>query len=54
MAYTLRIPLARNSFCTGLKKSQKASQVFGASDSVKPAFLTKSPQMWNGYNHAKG
>ena len=32
--YTLRIPFARNSFCIGLKKSQKASHVFGASDSL--------------------
>ena len=48
MANIFRMPLARSSFCTGLKKLQKASQVFGASDSLKPAFVTRSPQMWNG------
>ena len=42
------MPLARSSFCTGLKKLQKASQVFGASDSLKPALVTRSPQIWNG------
>ena len=46
MAYILRMPLARSSFCTGLKKLQKASQVFGASDSLKPAFVDQvAPDM---------
>ena len=42
------MPLPRSSFCIGLKKSQNASQVFGASDILKPAFSTIEFQMWNG------
>ena len=42
------MPWSRNFFCIGLKKSQKASQVFGASANLKPAFSTSEVQTWNG------
>src|ERR1700737_4791220 len=42
----LRMPFARNLSCTGMKKSRKASQVFGMSSTVYPAFsIQRSPDI---------
>ena len=42
------MPFFCSFFCTGMKKSINASQLFGMSDSLKPAFSTRVRQMWNG------